>query len=422
MTYIEFFDNNEAENICACLTGTPEKVILIGDSEQMLKTHAERYRHLFLNRGIEIEFICEEVDKNNLSEIVDLLCGIVEEYEDCAFDLTGGGDLFLVATGIVYYRYRDMDLQLHRFNILNNRVYDCDNDGNFISINNLPRLTVEENIMLFGGSLVFESERGGTTVRWDWTEDFRKDILAMWDICRIDVSMWNTQVGIFAAIAGFNHSESLKCTADIGSLKKLLESAGTKYKMIPRIINGLVKLGLITADTSAADRIVLTFKNGQIKKCLTKAGQILEMVVTTAAMEAIGDDGDPVYNDVVNGAYIDWDGDVHTQKGFYDTHNEIDVLMMHEMIPVFVSCKNGSFEIDELYKLDSVASRFGGKYVKKALITSAMGKNSRRAGYIRQRAKDMGICLIENPQKMSGGKLKRIMGTLWQSEPCGTTR
>ena len=37
--------------------------------------------------------------------------------------------------------------------------------------------------------------------------------------------------------------------------------------------------------------------------------------------------------------------------------NEIDVMMMHGMQPVFISCKNGSVETEELYKLLKTARR-----------------------------------------------------------------
>ena len=44
-----------------------------------------------------------------------------------------------------------------------------------------------------------------------------------------------------------------------------------------------------------------------------------------------------------------------------ETKNEIDVMLMRGVVPVFVSCKNGAVKMDELYKLDTVAQRFGGR-------------------------------------------------------------
>ena len=42
MTYIEFFDKNASENICACLSCAPDRVILLGESTKV--THRVRGR------------------------------------------------------------------------------------------------------------------------------------------------------------------------------------------------------------------------------------------------------------------------------------------------------------------------------------------------------------------------------------------
>lgn len=54
-----------------------------------------------------------------MQTIIDALSMFVEQYDDCVFDLTGGEDLYLVASGIVSERYRDKNIQMHRFNIRN---------------------------------------------------------------------------------------------------------------------------------------------------------------------------------------------------------------------------------------------------------------------------------------------------------------
>jgi hypothetical protein len=64
--------------------------------------------------------------------------------------------------------------------------------------------------------------------------------------------------------------------------------------------------------------------------------------------------------------------------------------MMKNMIPVFVSCKNGYFDSEELFKLKSVAEKFGGKYSKKILITS----NTNYADILNKRATEMGISIL----------------------------
>ena len=111
-----------------------------------------------------------------------------------------------------------------------------------------------------------------------------------------------------------------------------------------------------------------------------------------------------LYSDVKTGVYIDWDGIVY-DDGRADVDNEMDVILMDGLIPVFVSCKNGTVDSNELYKLAVVSERFGGKYVRKVLVTTQLDEMGYKAEYIRARAKDMGIRIVENPDEMSEKEL-----------------
>ena len=129
MTYVEFYDNNEAENICACLAYAPERLILVGPKGDLLEDRKQRYQALLDLRNIKPEIICRTVNRNQIKVIIDQLSELVETYDDIAFDLTGGEDLYLTAVGIVTERYSARNIQMHRFNFQSGTVYDCDLDG-----------------------------------------------------------------------------------------------------------------------------------------------------------------------------------------------------------------------------------------------------------------------------------------------------
>ena len=76
-------------------------------------------------------------------------------------------------------------------------------------------------------------------------------------------------------------------------------------------------------------------------------------------------------------------------------------------MPTFISCKNGYFDANELYKLSSVAERFGSKYSKKLLIASEPSKDTNAYKTICERAADMGITLIDGVSDMSDYDLTR---------------
>ena len=110
------------------------------------------------------------------------------------------------------------------------------------------------------------------------------------------------------------------------------------------------------------------FKSIDVKHCLIKQGVLLELFITNTVF-SIKEDGQPVYNDVMMGVQIDWDG-VKSQIAYTEVKNEIDVIAMKGLRPVFISCKNGKFTDEELFKFSTVAEEFGGKYVKKVLVTN----------------------------------------------------
>lgn len=415
MTYIEFFDKDAVENVCTSLLNPPDRVILIGDSSKLLKAHAKRYHRVFAARGQNIEFVCRSVNRNRLCEIVQVLTEIVETEPECLFDLTGGEELFLVAMGMVFARYPEKNIRLHRFHIRNNVLSDCDQDGCANISCPVPSLTVEENIRIYGGDIVYDTMRRGGTRRWNMDEDFRQDLRAMWEICRRDVKEWNAQIGIYAAMEPFccDDGRSLTVSAPVSQL--LMRLNGTRLRLLrqSRITDQLLAAGLLT-DYRADDELVhITYKNEQVKQCLTKAGQALEMTVLRAALEATEQDGAPAYTDAMTGVCIDWDGVIPSQSG-PDTENEIDVLLMHGMVPVFISCKNGHVEMEELFKLGTVADRFGGKYAKKVLVATALTDNI-STQHLLQRAEDMGIRVVTELASMEEPELLRTIRKLWQS-------
>lgn len=418
MTYIEFFDKVASENVSACLTHIPERVIYIGDNAKLMKKHIARYSQVFADRGYTIDFSCKTVSKSNLDSAVELLTELVQTYDDCVFDITGGDEILNLALGIVYARNPDKNIQIQRFNLRNNTAYDCDKDGNVV-YKDTPTLSVEENVRIYGGDILYGDISEDNTYRWELTPEFLEDIDLLWSICRKDVRYWNVQIGMFEAIekVGKVEADGLTTVASHNALEAYLDQRGIKSKKAKGILAQLKKYGLLTCYDDEDAYITVSYKDLQVKKCLTKAGQVLEMKVFTVARSLREPDGAPVYDDAVNGVVIDWDGDFHDEEteAVFDTENEIDVLLTHDVIPVFISCKNGAVTADELYKLSVVAERFGGRYAKKVLVATAIPATGEAGQYLRQRAKDMNIRLVENVQTMEEAEFARRLKNLWNN-------
>ena len=420
MTYVEFFDKNSIENICACLCYAPNRVVLIGDNEALINRYIKYYEEIFSSRGNNIEFLCKTVSKNRLDCIVTLLTEIVDTYDDCVFDITGGCEMYNLALGIVCSKYSGRALNIHRINLSNNMVYDCDKDGNTIS-NEMSALSISENVKAYGGKVVYgDIEDEKATYLWALSDDFKKDIDLIWNICKKDVRYWNVQINVFDAMCnvGRKSEDGTTITASREAVERYLKKKGEKYKKAKGIISYLRKNGLITCfDDETTSDIIVSFKDDQIKKILTTAGKILELKTYLLAKDLKDKNGSPIYNDALNGVFIDWDGVLHDEKkeGIYDTENEIDVFLMHGAVPMFISCKNGFVDSNELYKLETVATRFGGDYAKKILVTTSLDSLGDKGKYVRQRANDMKIKLVENVHELDDKAFAKKLNNLWKN-------
>lgn len=418
MTYIEFFDKIASENISACLTYTPDRVVYIGDNAKLMKKHIANYQRVFSDRGQSIEFSFKTVSKSNLDAAVEVLSELVESYDDCVFDITGGEEILTLALGIVYSKYPGKNIQIHKFNLRNNVVYDCDKDGTTI-YKDTPTLSIEENIRIYGGEVAYGAIDEDKTYKWDLTPDFLRDINLIWNICKGNVRYWNMQIGIFEAaeIVGARGEDALTTVVSRTALEQYLTKHKAKYKTAKGIIAYLLKNGLLTYFEDDETTVTISYKNEQVKKCLTKAGLALEMKIYITAKDISDTDGTPVYDDALNGVVIDWDGEFHdeTVENIYDTENEIDIMLIHDIVPVFISCKNGIVTADELYKLNTVAERFGGQYSKKVLVATSIPALGEQGMYLRQRAKDMNIKLIEGVQTLDDAALAKKLKNIWNN-------
>lgn len=411
MTYIEFYDSLSVVNICACLANVPDRVVLVGGDQKDVLESIDLYRRIFRGRGYDVEFIhCPLKNKNDLNRIVDELLDIVDRYPDCAVDLTGGDNLELVAMGVVYQMRREKNIQLHRFNLHNNAIHDCDQDGTTIAVE-LPRLSVEENIRIYGGDIVYEEDMPGTTKRWDITADFEHDIDIMWSICRRDPKAWNIHVNALNKAHECFGEEEAALELDF-SIEGLANWMGDKYVNIKPFLEELYCKGVLYFYYASGDAVSLIYKNSQTRQCLSKAGTLLEMKVYRMLLQIPDKDGTPMYNDVMQGVFIDWDN--WTQAARSDTANEVDVVAMKGMVPVFISCKNGQVRTEELYKLQSVAERFGRGYAKKVLIATSLDDELPATQHFRQRARDMKIRIIDDLHQMSDAQIISTFKQLWR--------
>ncbi|MBE6666392.1 MAG: DUF1887 family protein [Ruminococcaceae bacterium] len=396
MTIVEFYDKTSIENIASALLCKPDKVIFVGNDSKQMEKSKRIYEDILRSRGIATQLECKSVSRNKLQDIIAYLESVIKTNEDCVFDLTGGEDLYLVAVGMLMEKYKGK-ISSHRFNLQNEKLLDCDMDGNVCATGSFD-ISVEENINMYGGEVVRDSSREQYTYEWRFSKDFIDDVEAMWEICKGDsnrneVALWNIHTETLGEIyKDFGDPNSLDFSFDVNVAKSALTHKKKEYVLIPSLLYKLQNKRLISS-LSIGETVSFRFKNEQVKKCLIVAGQVLELIVAIK-MRALKDkDGSPLYHDVKVGVVIDWDGRYGVDE--IRTINEIDVIAMKGMVPVFISCKNGKFKSDELYKLNTVTTRFGNAYAKKVLVTSQLERLEDRRE-LKARMIDMGIRCIDD--------------------------
>jgi len=176
-----------------------------------------------------------------------------------------------------------------------------------------------------------------------------------------------------------------------------------KETIVREFLEELHNCGVIH-DRSSYNVLRYSYTDPIFSYALSKAGNMLELM-TLAQARCLRQGGKRYFNDCQTSVHIDWDGIVHddAMRKTPETRNEIDMIAMHGMVPFFVSCKNGGIEEVELYKLNTVAERFGGPYAKKLLIATDLGQTGSTYTNLtyEQRAEDMNIHLVKNAAGLS---------------------
>ena len=344
MTLVEFFDEEAIDNAVGALLLRPERlVVLYGESR--CDSFREALDKVLGKRNIKTEILAERVDTGSVDAAKAKIEEVVSRFPDCDFDVTGGNDIMLVAMGEIAKKY---NLPLHCVDAKKQAVIAVNSDQKYET--NDVYISVNELISLHGGCCSNES-REKEACRLERNPDAEKDIEAVWDICRKDPAAWNAAMG---------------------------KARGSKTDKSVSVWARLKKAGLVKGSGEG-----VRYKNDLVRYLLSRQGTALEMYTFICAKEA------QTFDDGQSGALLDW-------KGRREVENEIDVLLTRGVTGCFISCKNGMVDSNELYKLNTVATRFGGRYAEKILVLSSFEPDR---SFV-ERANELGIKIIKNARHL----------------------
>lgn len=401
MTIIVYTDYPSLDNAALCLKLRPQKAIFIGKDAKKLQKTTAGLTAVFNGRGQNIEIEPLKIFERNPSLFANELMTIVGNNNDCIFDITCGDPTYIAAVGMLCERYSYAGaFRIYRINPRSGSVYDCIK-GDFVSKNEPAQLTVTENILLNGGAVYYDSQRPDGTHVWKDDGAFRTQFRIMSKIFTTrGSSYWNYRTSLMCALhkAAYADTDRLHCRTSVKSFLEMHQKMNIGYdndrkNKFKDFLKEIHTMNLITEYRFTDEEIEVRFVSDDVKRCLLKSGQILELIIYDLFKEA-KEDGETIYHDCMTGVCLDWDGEVH-KPGFesLDTKNEVDVIAMYNSVPVFVSCKSGNYETEELYKLYAVAEKFGNKYARKVMIVPRIG-NDPAAVTMKSRANDMGIAIV----------------------------
>ena len=388
LTLIQCFDPIPLKNIIGCLRLKPEKLIFLGD-EKVMQASLPRYKAFLKSKGIKTEIRLYDVDTSSTNDILKTMRSLTKSEKECIIDITGGKDSFILAAGILM---GEQNIRIQKFDSKSGLTIDLDRDGNTIS-GETAKLSAEELIRLMGGIIHPEFEEPPKSYPIEKIEP-------LWRFVAKDPRAWNRNVSV---LYEFERRSASKKEI-ILSKKTLSESISgykEKEKTFVKLIEGLRESGVIE-DMGEKGLFHYRYTDSVLQEAVRKAGNILEMKTLFEA-RTIKKDGKAYFNDCQMSVTIDWDGIIQDQENYTpETRNEIDVLLMRGVTPLFISCKNGSIGEEELYKLNTVALRFGSPLAKKMLIaTDLEDRNSMSGKAFIQRARDMGIYVVPNAAELS---------------------
>ncbi len=375
----EFFDNDPMKNVITNLNYKIDKTVFFCNEE--LEADKKTTISDFLQSVCatkEVEFCA--VDAIDLYAITEAISDKVDEElgagNQVYFDLTGGDSLQLVAFGMVS---KDLQAPMHMYDMASGEMYEYGYEGAELMSQSLEydpiSLNLDEYIALYGGVINYRMHK---SYKEDMGEDAAEDVIKTWELSRKYSGKWVYYCGLMRK---FIPDANLRVQI-LGS-QMLKEAQKLKYvgstNAFKKFLRECELLGLIKDVTHINSVFSFTYKTEAIKNYFWDSGSILEMYTFIKELE------DEEVNDCRVGVHIDWDGEIHTASD-EDVLNEVDVISMKNNQPTFISCKIGNVDQMALYELDAVASRFGGRGVKKALSVAKEVSPSHQL-----RAKEMGI-------------------------------
>ena len=333
-------------------------------SDKALRESLNKY---FTYRGCPVKLTVVPVSLLNAAKVEIQLRKIIETHEDCAIDISGGTDASLFAAGVACG-----DTPVFTYSRKKNSFFEIQNAPFARSLPCSVTLDTKSCFLMAGGTLLPGREDN------EELKNRLSEIDDLFSVFRKYRRIWRRQIGYIQAVSS---SEPGIITAEGPKTVKVDHGSVTADE---EMLRELCSVGLIRDLQISMDRIRFEFPDETVRFWLRDIGSVLELQVYSACLEA------GCFDDVVLSAVVNWEGG-STQRNAVT--NEIDVVAVRGIEPVFISCKTSDIRTEALNELAVLRDRFGGRRSRAIIVTSA--PSNRNRALMRMRAAELNIEVIE---------------------------
>ncbi|MBR6027648.1 MAG: DUF1887 family protein [Clostridia bacterium] len=367
-TLIELYDERPIDNVLATEMFHPEETVFICPEEvardRGLRASLARY---FEVRGCPVRLTFVPVSLLDAAKVERKLQQILEEREDCALDISGGTDAALFAAGAVCG-----DTPAFTYSRKRNTFFEISNAPFARSLPCTVRLDTQACFLMAGGDLLPGREDNNRL------RDELKRIDRLFGVYSGFRRGWNRQISYIQRISSASDPE-LRAEGP-----KTAKADNSLVTADEAMLRALEEAELIHGLRFSEDSVAFRFADSTVRFWLRDMGSVLELQVYRACLAA------GCFDDVVLSAVVNWQG----SEGLRDAvTNEIDVVAVKGIQPLFISCKTCEIKTEALNELAILRDRFGGKGSRAMIVTSAAGTKDRAV--MRRRAAEMEIEVVE---------------------------
>lgn len=371
-TLIEILDYEQTENIICPLVFDFDRIIYLYDKNHDHVKKRRLLEHLLNLKGLNhVQFL--EVGENSESIFQKLSLN----NPDAVFNLSNGSRTLLVKMARYCEKTNQRCFTLNFQRKTFNNLQGCEELQKQFKV---PHLSIENIVELSGGEIL----KSAHTLP-EMNTEMKADMLTIIDIMNSNSNAWTKLLGQFAKLISEQDPDDCSIWMDWPiekHLQKLLKEL--KQKQIVRFYEH-------------GNRIRVVFKNRTLMKMFSDSGAWLEY---QSYLECL-DSG--LFDDVRISTVVDWNKESDDRN---DPTCEIDLVVVKNCIPAFVSCKMNKCTALDLYEVKLLSQKLGGTLGRAAVISKAPALKAGEPLYLK--AMELGITLIGS-NEIESGKIAELL-------------